>query len=161
MKKVGQLAKPKGITRFLARLPIQLYQNGLGWILGGRFLRLTHTGRKSGKARQVVLEVVRHDPASDTYYVASGWGERSDWFQNVQQNPQVEIQVGRRKARALAERLEPEQGEREMLDYGRRHPRALQTLARLMGYQIENSQADIRQLGRMIPMVAFHVTQPA
>jgi deazaflavin-dependent oxidoreductase (nitroreductase family) len=161
MKKIGQPAKPKGITRFFARLPIQLYQLGLGWLLGGRFIRLTHTGRKSGKARQVVLEVVRYDRTSDTYYVASGWGEKSDWFQNILQNPKVEIQVARRKAQALAERLKPEQGEQEMLDYGRRHPRALQTLARVMGYQIENSEADIRQLGRTVPMVAFHVTHEA
>lgn len=161
MKKVGQLTKPKGITRFLVRLPIKLYQYGLGWILGGRFIRLTHTGRKSGKIRQTVLEVVRYDRDSDTYVVASGWGEKSDWFQNVLQRPQVEVQVGRRKAQAVAERLTSEQGELEMLDYGRRYPRTIKTLARVMGYQIENTEEDIRQLGHALPMVAFHVTQPA
>jgi deazaflavin-dependent oxidoreductase (nitroreductase family) len=56
----------------------------MGWMLGGRFLMLTHTGRKSGKRRHVVVEVVDHAKTTDTYYIASGWGEKSDWSQNIQ-----------------------------------------------------------------------------
>jgi deazaflavin-dependent oxidoreductase (nitroreductase family) len=68
---------------------------GRGGILGGRFLLLEHIGRKSGRTRQTVLEVVGHDAESGRYVVASGWGTRSDWFQNVERGPRVTVQVGR------------------------------------------------------------------
>jgi sugar diacid utilization regulator len=35
--------------------------------------------------------VVSHDEASDTYIVASGWGEKADWLRNIQKNPNVLI----------------------------------------------------------------------
>jgi len=136
-------------------LPIWLYRAHLGWLLGGRFLLLTHTGRKSGLPRRAVLEVVRHDPTTGIYYVSSGFGEKSDWFRNVQQTPQVTIQVGRRKMTAMAERLPVEEAERELLDYGHRHPKALRNLARILGYQIQNTDEDIRALARVLPIVAF------
>ena len=58
------------------------------------FCCLTHRGRKSGQPRQTVLEVVRYDRASRTYVVASGWGVRSDWYRNIQQNPDVVVESG-------------------------------------------------------------------
>jgi deazaflavin-dependent oxidoreductase (nitroreductase family) len=96
---------PRGLLRLAARTPIWLYRLGLGWLLGGRFLMLTHIGRKTGRPRQVVLEVVHHDRDSQTFIVASGWGVQSNWFQNVQKTPQVVVQSGRRRCEATAERL--------------------------------------------------------
>jgi deazaflavin-dependent oxidoreductase (nitroreductase family) len=127
----------------------------MGWLLGGRFLMLTHTGRKSGLPRQVVIEVVRHDKKSDTYYVASGWGEKSDWFRNVMKNPEVVIRSGGRTMDMRAERISPDEAEDEMLDYYRRHPATLRELARAMGYRTDGTEADVRALGRLVPMVAF------
>ena len=152
---------PRGWKRIPWRLPIWLYRIGLGGLLGRRFLLLTHTGRKTGLPRYAVVEVIRYDPTTNTYYVASGFGERSDWFRNIQKTPQVTIQVGRRKMAAVAERLSSEDAERELLDYARRHPRALRSLARLLGYRIENPEEDVRVLTQAVPIVAFRVTQPA
>jgi len=149
---------PRGWKRILWRLPIGLYRLGLGWLLGERFLLLTHTGRKTGLPRYAVVEVMRHDPITDTYYVASGFGEKSDWFRNIQKTPQVTIQVGRRKTAAVAERLPLEEAERELLDYAQRHPRALRSLARILGYRIEDPEQDVRALAQVIPIVAFRVT---
>ena len=59
------------LGRALVRAPIWLYRLGLGGLLGRRFLLLTYTGRKSGRPRQVVLEVVgRHEP-SGGFLIAS------------------------------------------------------------------------------------------
>lgn len=160
VKKIGRPPEPEGLVRWLARLPVGLYRLGLGWLLGGRFIRVTHTGRKSGKARQVVLEVMRHDPESDTYYVASGWGEKSDWYLNVMKNPSVKIQIGRRKTRAVAERVSAARGEQEMLRYARSYPGTLRSLARFMGYEYGGTEEEARQLGQMVPIVAIHVTAP-
>ncbi|MFQ5342950.1 MAG: nitroreductase family deazaflavin-dependent oxidoreductase [Anaerolineae bacterium] len=158
---VRQVQPPRGWKRIVWRLPIWLYRARLGWLLGERFLLLTHTGRKSGLPRQAVLEVVRYDRATNTYYVVSGFGEKSDWFRNVMKTPQVTIQVGRRKMPAIAERLPLEDAERELLDYGRRHPTALRNLARIIGYRIENTEEDVRALAQVLPIVAFQPAQPA
>jgi deazaflavin-dependent oxidoreductase (nitroreductase family) len=156
-KKVSDPSPPRGLTRLAARLPIWLYTARLGWFLGNRALMLTHIGRVSGKKRQVVLEVVRHDGARDAYIVASGWGEKADWYQNLEKNPEAAIQVGRQDYVVIAERLPPEQAALEMSTYGRRHPGALRVLARVMGYQLEETAADYAAFGRLIPMIALRL----
>jgi hypothetical protein len=57
--------------------------------------------------------------------------------------------------RAIAERLPPEQAGEELLDYHRRHPRALKELARIMGYRLDGSREDVRAMGERLPVVAF------
>ncbi len=153
IEKVADRKPPRGLLRALARAPIGLYRVGLGWLFGGRFLMLTHIGRVTGNQRNVVLEVVRHDAKNDAFYVASGWGEKSDWLLNIQKDPYVIVQFKRRSFPAVAERLSVEDAELEMLDYGRRHPAALMQLARIMGYRIESTEADYRELGRYVPLI--------
>src|SRR5574340_196725 len=94
----------KGL-RWALRLPVPLYHAGLGWLLGHRFLMLTHTGRKSGRKYETVIEVVKHDRQTGTHYAVSGWGERADWFRNIQQDPNVVIHVGGGRQAALAVRV--------------------------------------------------------
>lgn len=149
--------RPTGLSRLLFRVPIWLYRARLGFLMGGRFLMFEHTGRRSGKTRYTVLEVVRYDRQADTYVVASGWGERSDWFRNVIETPEVTVSsgFGRRPARAL--RLSPELAERELCDYARRHPAAFQTLSRMMLGSV--AQADCHAAAQVVPMVALKVVR--
>jgi hypothetical protein len=42
-------------------MPIRLSHRGLGGLLGGSFVLLTHTGRVSGQPREAVLQVVDRD----------------------------------------------------------------------------------------------------
>lgn len=147
--------QPRGLLRSLVRLPIILYRARLGWLLGNRFLMLTHTGRVSGLPRQVVLEVVRHDQEADTIVVASAWGEQSDWYRNLVQTPEASITVGRRRLDVIAERLSSEDAADELADYARRYPAAARFLARLMGYPIENVKTDFPALSRQVPLIAF------
>src|SRR5215475_1895244 len=41
---------------------------------------------------------------NDSYIVSSGWGENSQWFNNIRLRPEVEIGVGGRRMRATAVR---------------------------------------------------------
>lgn len=84
-------------SRRLSHLLTGLYRAHLGWMLGHRFLLLTHTGRTSGLKRQTVLEVMRHDRSTGMYVVASGWGAKADWLRNVTQTPAVIVQSGRER----------------------------------------------------------------
>ena len=97
-------AAPRGLARLAFRLPIWLYRLHLGWLLGGRLLLLTHIGRKSGLPRQAVIEVVRHDRATDTYIIASGFGAQVDWLRNIQKHPNVVVQTGRQRLEVVAKR---------------------------------------------------------
>jgi deazaflavin-dependent oxidoreductase (nitroreductase family) len=155
IKKLVRPAPPRGYWRWLARFPIIFYCAGLGWILGQRFVHLIHVGRRSGLERHVVLEVVRRDTATNTYYVASGWGRTSNWYRNVRANPHLRIQVGGKSWDAVATRVAPAQATEVLLDYARRHPLALKAIAYIMGYRIDGTQEDIRALGREIPIIAI------
>ena len=156
---MGELTRevklPRGLSRLFYRLPILLYHAGLGWLLGKRFLLLTHTGRISGLPRQAVLEVIRFDRGSESYYVLSGFGEHADWFRNIQLTPEVEITIGRRCKGALAETLPQEDAEWELIDYARRYPLAARWLPRLLGYRVDGSEEGYRVLARRFKIVRF------
>lgn len=156
--KIKDARPPRGLARMMYRLPIWVFQIHQGWIVGEHFLLLTHTGRKSGLPRQTVLEVLQHDKASDTYYVLAGFGEKSDWLQNVEKTPEVVIDVGRRHFHALATRVAAEEAELKVLDYARRNPLAMRVLPRMMGYQLDGTEEDFRALAHMGIVIAFHPT---
>ena len=105
------------------RAPIWFYRLGLGGSFGQRFILLTHTRRKTGKPRQAVLEVIQYNKEKGAYVMASGFGEKSDWYQNVIINPDIIIQVGRKRMTARAERLGLREATEIMLDYNRRNPK--------------------------------------
>ncbi len=152
---------PRGLAAIPWRLPIWLYRLGLGFLLGGRFMLLTHIGRKSGLPRQAVIEVVHHDPQRRIYYAASGFGRKSHWFRNIQKTPQVTIQVGRRKMRAQAEVLSTEAGGAVLRRYAQEHPIALRELGRLIGLHYDGTPEALHRLAEVVPIVAFHVEEDA
>ena len=152
VEKTSELKPPRGISRLLFRAPIWLYKLHLGWLLGKRALKITHTGRVSGLPRHVVLEVVKYEPTSDTYYIAAAWGERSDWVKNIRANPQVQIQVGRQNMDAVSVQLTQDESEEINLDYAQRHPTAVKNLAGFMGFQVDGTERDFRKLGRQLLM---------
>lgn len=158
--KIKEVKPPHGLTRMLLRLPIWLFRVHLGWILGNRFLQLTHTGRKSGLPHETILEVLQYDKVSDTYYILAGWGEKSDWVRNVEKTPKVEINAGHRHFHAMATRLSPDEAELKVLDYARRNPLAIRVLPRLMGYLLDGTEEDFRALGHLGTVFAFRPISP-
>lgn len=154
-EKFKEIKPPTGLARLAFRLPIRFYRLGLGKLLGSRFLELTHIGRKSGRPRHTVLEVVRYDPSSMTYYIAAGFGEHSDWYKNVLANPAVEVRSAGRHTHAVAVPLSPEEAGEQLVEYSRRHPAAFGELVRFMGYRLDGSDADAYALGRYLPMLAL------
>jgi deazaflavin-dependent oxidoreductase (nitroreductase family) len=111
-------------NRRLVRAPIWLYRLHLGFLMGQRMLLLEHIGRKSGARRHAVLEVVER-PAPDEYVIVSGFGERSQWYQNVIANPEVRVSVGfRRGVPATATPMSREGAEAALKRYAEHHPRA-------------------------------------
>jgi len=148
--------KPSGLLLFGFRLPIWLYRLRLGWLMGERFLLLTHTGRKSGLTHQTVIEVVRHDTETGAYLVASGFGSKSDWFLNIQKNPNTTITVKNHTLATQARMLSESESAIELLDYAKRHPLAFKELTRIfMGKAMEATEEDCRQFAKSAPIIAF------
>ena len=146
---------PRGWKAIFWRAPIYFYRAGLGWMLGKRFLLLNHVGRKSGLPRQAVLEVIQHTP--DAFYVASGFGEKSHWFQNLMHTPQAHIQVGRKKMSALAERLPFVQAKEVLRDYAEKHPAALRELMQIVGLSYDGSERALENIATLIPIVKLNI----
>ncbi|WP_243761208.1 nitroreductase family deazaflavin-dependent oxidoreductase [Streptomyces sp. YIM 98790] len=135
-----------GLRRAVLRAPVALYRMGLGGLLGGRMVLLTHTGRVSGQPRQVVLEVVERGREPGSLLIASGYGGRSQWFRNVLATPRVRYQVGRRRYTGTAVPLPPEESGRRLAGYADRHPRLAARLMKAVGHG-PRTAADYRALG--------------
>jgi deazaflavin-dependent oxidoreductase (nitroreductase family) len=149
--------QPRGMLRLGLRLPIWLFRLHLDWLLGDRFLMLAHTGRKSGRLRQTVIEVVKHDRTTDTYYVVSGWAEKSDWYQNIRKTPHVTLQVHGRNFRSHAEFIPQEKALGILETYAREHPVAFSELSGLfLGERMKPDSDAPQRIAVMMPMVAFH-----
>lgn len=147
---------PSRALRFGLRLPVWLYRLHLGWLLGNRFLMLTHKGRKSGQTYQAVIEVVRFDKETDTYYAVSGWGKKADWYQNIHGDPDVVINVGQKKLKVHARDIPIPEAIDIFEEYTRQHPLAFKELSRLfLGEQLQPGQDASRRLAELMPMVAF------
>ena len=72
------------------------------------FLKLTTTGRKSGKQRTVHLIYIRDGSAYVVTASRGGSQRHPDWFFNVQSLPQVTIKVQDTQLSAVAEVAGPE-----------------------------------------------------
>ena len=155
MPRLREVPLPTGATLALHRLPIVLYRVHLGWLLGARFLLLEHRGRKCGRTHRTVLEVIRHDAATGLWVVVSGWGDRTQWLANLRATPHAEIRSGSRRVAVEARVLPDAEAAREIADYGRRHPRALRTVARALGWEIDGSERDLDELARAVRVVAL------
>ncbi|MCG8347562.1 MAG: nitroreductase family deazaflavin-dependent oxidoreductase [Chloroflexales bacterium] len=149
---------PRGLLRLFLRLPLWLYRFRMGWLLGTRFVMLSHIGRKSRRLRQTVLEVVVAQAAPPRYVVAAGWGRQSDWFRNVQQTPRVLLDTAKGRFAAVAQTLDEEAATAALHTYAQAHPTAFRNLSRVMiGEALTASLSDCRKLAQQIPLVALDV----
>jgi len=91
---------PRFIWRLFRFLPPRLaYSLGLGSIVGRTVLLLTAVGRKSGLPRVTPL---LYDEIDGIIYVGSVRGAKADWYQNLLENPNVEVTVGSRRFKGCA-----------------------------------------------------------
>ena len=151
---------PGKILRILFRLPLLLYRARLGWLLGSRFLMLTHAGRVSGLPRYTVLEVVHQDQIKGTFYVVAAYAEHADWLRNVMLDPRVTVTSGWRTFAAIASRLEHQNARKVLLWYALKHPRALRVIARLFQIDYDGTAESVSRMAQALPVVSL-LTQRA
>lgn len=138
-------------TRWIVRAPIGLFRAGLGFLFAGRLLLLEHVGRVSGEPRYVVLETVLRR-GRDEVIVASGFGEKAQWFRNIVASPRCHISIGtRRRVPAFATVLSMDDADVVLDQYRSVHPNAWAELKAAI--VAATGEADPQ-----IPLVNLHVS---
>jgi deazaflavin-dependent oxidoreductase (nitroreductase family) len=143
---------PKFMWR-LMKLPRIWYSIGLGPVVGRLMLILTTTGRKSGLPRATPLQYEERD---GLIYVASARGQRADWFRNIVADPRIEVQIGARRFRGLAEPITDPACIADFLELRlRRHPRMMGAMLRGEGLPARPNRAQLEQFAAKIAVVAI------
>jgi deazaflavin-dependent oxidoreductase (nitroreductase family) len=149
---------PPWLKRVYA-VPSRLYDHGLGWVFGHRFVRIEHVGRRSGRTYHAVVEVLHYDPVTGEAVVMAGYGPRADWVRNIETAGAARLDFGSGPRRAAYRVLGPDEAIATFADYERRHPLIRPgvrlTLTSLLGWRYDGSpQARLRLVGQL-PMIAF------
>jgi deazaflavin-dependent oxidoreductase (nitroreductase family) len=141
------------------RAPAVLYDWKLGWLLGRRFLRLTHRGRRSGRCYRMMLEVIKDDRVQHEVFVMVGLGRRAQWYRNVMAGGAVELVIGSERFRPDYRELAPAEAAAVLADYERRNrllaPIVQMVLSRLVGWRYDGSPPARERLVRERPILAF------
>jgi deazaflavin-dependent oxidoreductase (nitroreductase family) len=147
--------RPDGLLLLLFKAPVFLYKFGLGRLMGDRFLLLTHEGRKSGKIRRTLLEVIRYDQGTGESLVISAYGERADWYRNIRAKPALQVCT---RGRCFAPRqrfLSTEEAGEAFREYELAHGPYIRRLIKLTGSEYDGSEESRRELISFFRMVAF------
>jgi deazaflavin-dependent oxidoreductase (nitroreductase family) len=151
-------------VRRLLQAPGLLYDWHLGWLLGHRFLRLTHIGRRSGQTYETVLEVVGRNPAEGEFIVVAGLGRSAQWYQNLQVREAPEVAIARERFTPIHRELPIPEAEAVLAAY-ERHNRWLTRLIEpmlswLVGWRYDGTEAARQRLVRELPLIGLRPAQP-
>lgn len=153
-----------GWLRAALRLPTYLYRWHLGWLLGQRFLLLTHHGRRSGRQYQTVLEVIGRTVTGELT-VMSGWGRQADWYRNIQHQPCVQIIVGRTCMIVAPREVPTAEAVSILAAYEHRNriasPVIRRVLSALVGWRYDGRPDSRQRLVQQLPLIAFTPQRPS
>jgi deazaflavin-dependent oxidoreductase (nitroreductase family) len=136
------------------KLPVFLYRLRLGWILGNRFMQITHVGRHSGKVRRTVLAVLRFDQKTKEIYAVSAWNG-SDWYYNIQALPALQVETGFARYVPVQRNLSPEEITTTFIEYRKKHPIFSRVICRIPGWKWDSSYKEFLELAHTLRGVAL------
>ncbi len=151
--------RPGPIARALLRGPAYLYDLNAGWLLGRRFLLLTHIGRRTGRKYRTVLEVIAEDRISGELFVIAGLGQSAEWYRNLKAHGATEVAVGRQHFRPRYRELGELEAIQVLADYEGRNrwaaPVMRRVLSWLIGWRYAGSDQARRRLVAELPILAL------
>ena len=136
-------ARPRGLLGWFFRMPVWLFRLGLGRFMPW-WIMLTTVGRRSGRPRQNVVDVVKRD--ADAVYVIAAYGDRADWVRNLKANPSLKAQMRGHTFGARAVFLPGDEAGGLMVDLFRSRPAYVRAVLRAIGVQAA-SEEDVRNAG--------------
>lgn len=137
------------------RVPPRLaYALGLGPIIGRVILLLTTTGRKTGRRRVTPLQ---YEEIDGLIYIGSARGTESDWYKNLEADPEVEVRVRNRRFLGRAETVTDPDRLADFLEYRlKTRPRFVGALMRREGLPSKPSREQLMIYARNRAMVIIH-----
>jgi deazaflavin-dependent oxidoreductase (nitroreductase family) len=144
----------RGWGSWLSRWPVLVYRLHLGWLLGRRFMLVTHRGRRSGKIRRTGVMVLRYDRRNREALVAAG-SRRADWYRNIQASPAIEIAIGRERYRPAQRFLETEEIAKLLALSRRQSPFTARMQSMFFRWPWQASDKELLDLAHSLGGVAF------
>ncbi|RJP53840.1 MAG: nitroreductase family deazaflavin-dependent oxidoreductase [Anaerolineaceae bacterium] len=148
--------RPNRLLKFFFKIPVWLHKMGFGgWerLIGAQWMLITTTGRKTGRRREVMVDVMDYNEATDTYYIEAAYGARADWLRNIQSNPIFEAQVGRRNFKARANAISSEGASELLVQFYRRKPAYTRSVMAMAGMKFKNED-ELRAIGKGLMLLA-------
>lgn len=136
------------------KLPLVLYRLGVGWLLGNRFMQITHIGRRSGKVYRTILAVLKFDRKTKEIFAVSAW-RGSDWYYNIQASPALQVESGWVHYVPQQRTLSPEEITATFIEYRKRHPIFTRIICRIPGWNPNSSDQEFLELARTLHGVSF------
>jgi deazaflavin-dependent oxidoreductase (nitroreductase family) len=136
------------------KLPVFLYRLRLGWLLGKRFMQVTHVGRRSGKVHRTVLAVLRFDDNTKEIYAVSAW-KGSDWYYNIQAAPTLQVETGFVHYAPAQRTLSPEEITTTFIEFRKQHPIFSRMVCRIPGWKWDSTYEEFLALARTLHGIAF------
>jgi deazaflavin-dependent oxidoreductase (nitroreductase family) len=150
--------RPGPFLKFFFKFPVWLHKIGFGgWerMIGAQWMLITTIGRKSGKRRETMVDVMDYDQGTDTYYIEVAYGNKSDWYRNIQANPIFEAKVGRCKFRACATELSSEITGEMLVKFYREKPAYTRSVMMMVGMKF-NGEDELREIAKRLKLLAIH-----
>ena len=151
--------RPAWALRLLFHAPALIYAANCGRLLGHRFLLLMHTGRRTGRRRRTVLEVIEYRERIPEAVVMCAFGPNADWLRNIEATPNPEVVIGSRHFIAAYRYLDEAEASAVLAQYLRHNrlivPIIRWVLSRLLGWRFDGSDAHCRRVAGQLPLIAF------
>ena len=148
--------RPNALLKFFFKVPLFVHKIGFGgWerLIGAQWMLIATTGRKTGKRREAMVDVMDYNKATDTYYIEAAYGSRADWYKNIKSNPAFEAQVGRRKFKARAEELAENDTGEMLVQFFRRKPAYTRSVMAMVGMTFKDED-ELREIGKNLTLLA-------
>jgi deazaflavin-dependent oxidoreductase (nitroreductase family) len=136
------------------KLPLVLYRLRLGWLLGKRFMQITHVGRRSSRTYRTVLAVLKFDGKTNEIYAISAW-KGSDWYYNIQASPALQVETGFIHYVPALRTLSAEEITSTFMEYRKQHPIFSRMICRIPGWKWASTYDEFLALARTLHGVAF------
>ncbi|MGH2893506.1 MAG: nitroreductase family deazaflavin-dependent oxidoreductase [Solirubrobacteraceae bacterium] len=151
--------RPGPILTRMLRAPAYLYDWRAGWLLGRRFLRLTHIGRRTGRSYQTMLEVIGENRAAHEVIVIAGLGQNAQWYRNLQAGGAIEVAIANERFEATHRRLSLGDASAVLADYERGNRLVAPVIHRLLswlaGWPYDGSEPARRRLVAQLPIIGL------
>ena len=157
---LGLRRQPGRLALAVFRLPLLLYRQGWGRLLGDTFLLLVHEGRKTGKRYSTVAMVLRYEPHTQEAVICSAWGQDADWIRNIRARPALRVQIGRASFTPQQRFLTQDESLAVLAGFRHRYPHRSRLLAAVLGSGDLGSDAAARDFVSSRPFVSLRPHDP-